>query len=83
MMAKREWCKSQEHPNYESGEMGEIRKVGTSYAERLPQFWGRLDGQSDPEWLVTIIDESTRKTLTVPVADITGHKDFPETYYEN
>jgi hypothetical protein len=77
------WSKSRNYPNYEVGEMGEIRKVGTSYEERLPRFWGCLDGTNEPEWLITIFDEENQITRTVPTYEITDYRHPSESYYEN
>jgi hypothetical protein len=76
------WSKSQNHPNYEVDDFGAIRKIGTSFAERLPRFWGCLDGTNNPEWLITIVDEKTYKTITIPTYEITDHVNVAESYYE-
>ena len=79
----RHWYKSDNYPLYEVGEMGEIRKIGTNYDQRLPQIWGRLDN-GDPEWLVTIFDEELGYEVTVPTWQVTDHICIVgESYYEN
>jgi len=77
----RVWSRSLDFPEYEVGELGEIRKIDDDYKLRLPQFWGRLDS-TDPEWLVTLRDEEG-DIVTVPVYDVTAKLSYPETKLEN
>lgn len=75
------WSPSVNFPEYEVGELGEIRKLGDDYKFRLPQFWGRLDN-TDPEWLVTLRDEES-DLVTVSVWSVTHNTGWPVGKFEN
>lgn len=81
-MTYRAWSPSEKYPLYEVGELGEIRKIGTNYDQRLIQVWGRLDN-GDPAWLVTVFDEELGYEVTVETWEVTSHVGWPEGRFEN